>query len=892
MLRGVLIVGEAPGEFEAKEGKPFVGAAGKLLDHLLRLAGLNRDDFAVHNVISCRPPNNELRGTPYEREAIEHCRPNLDDTIKSLRPKVIIALGNTPLERLTGRSGITRFRGYPLRGPFDTWVIPTFHPSYLLPRRGQKSTSHLTPAVIRDFKLALEIAERGYSRPTPIYLEDPPVSRAGAFYLEWVNAGCPPLSIDIETPYKLTTRDEEGLDTLDTQIIRTGYCFRPNYAMSIPNTPEYESVHKAFIERHRDTPDDKPIQKIVWNGYHFDMPTIRAATNWKLGGEWIDGMWAFHYLQPDLPRGLESVGSYYFNQPPWKHLSKENPALYNCMDADAALQNWIGIERGLRMKGQYEGFFEYLVELDPILQEAGNNGIHIDRRARRILYKKLRKEENRLLREVQPLIPQELRPLKHYKRYPKVWDNKRQIIPVFVEGSEKVCTRCGASGVTKGGHTSRKGGKNGIPLNECYKAEIVVQNGRVCEFDVVMDWNPNSSDQLIAYCKHVGHPVGKHPKTKSETVDDNHLEVLIEQYGDEFPIYKLVTDIRTVGKSLSTYVKGLRPDESGVVRTQYSYSPATGRLSSKGIQRGSDRGVNIQNIPHRGEHPYASDIRRMIIPPAGYVFVEADSSAIEAVMTGHFMGDDEYIRMSHEGIHDAFALKSLHKENTAANRKAFKDASKVNGSDEHILRDRKKRTVHGVSYGMGPRLMHMQYRKAFPSVRVAEKEIDAFYEFVPKLKEWHHKTRVQAHETTYLQLPFGGYRRYFYDVFSYVRDRQGNVILKEDGSPKIKLGEDGKACIAMLPQGSAAMFMRMNAKNIANDIRKSKFMWILPGNYLVHDSYCLCVPDNPIDVENAADLLEKHLTRPIPEMGGLRVGCEIKVGHNWEEMETIRVVKV
>lgn len=881
MHKGVLIVGEAPNEQDAKEGKPFTGSNGKLLDHLLKLGGLSRDDFAVHNVISCRPPNNELRGTSYGQTAITHCGPNLDETIKRLRPKVIIALGNTPLERLCGVSGITRYRGYPLRGPHDTWVVPTYHPSYLLPRRGQKSTSHLTPAVVRDFKLAVSIASEGFERKAGSYLEDPSSIRAEAFVDEWKKAGYPPMSVDIETPYKLSTTDEEQFGELDTQIIRIGYSWKPGYAMSIPFTFEYKHVHHRIFNEAKTT--------IWWNGYHFDIPILREV-GIDVRGEQIDAMWGWHYLQPDMPRGLEAVGSFYYKGLPWKHISKENPARYNAIDADVALQNWLGIERSLKNAGQYEGFIEYLVELDPILQKAGNNGVHIDRRARRVLYKKLRKEENRLISLIQPLIPKELRPRKHYKRFPLVWKDKREIEPIFVVGQEKVCASCGAIGVTKSTHTARKGGKGEVPLNPCYKANISVREGRVCEFDVVMDFNPLSSDQLISYMNHYGHPVGRHPKSGQPTVDDNHLEKVIKDYGDRFPIYSLVGELRTVRKTLSTYVEGLRPNAQGVVLTQYSYAPASGRLSSKGLQRGADRGVNLQNIPHSGEHPFAHDIRRMIIPPKGYVFVEADSSAIEAVMTGYFMGDHDYIKLAQDGIHDAFALKSLGLPNTEANRKQFKSESKIEGHPHEVLRERKKKTVHGVSYGMGERLMAMLYPKIFPTITSAKAEINAFYEFVPKLKKWHHETRVQAHESTYLQLPLGAYRRYFYNVFQYVRDRSGNVILKDDGTPKISLGEDGKACIAQKPQGTAAMFQRRNAKKLAKVAHEYK--WIIPGNYLVHDSYALCVPDDPIDINHAVNWMENILTAPIEEMGGLRIGCEIKVGHNWDDMKTIRVVKV
>ena len=868
-----------------RAGKPFVGSAGKLLDSLLRKAGLTRESFAVDNVIHCRPSldRNDLRGMWFDASAREHCKEHLDETIRRLKPRAILALGNTPLERLCGVTGITRYRGYPLQGPGGIWVIPTFHPSYLLPRRGQKSTSHLTPAVIRDFKLALDIAQQGFVRPEGSYLCDPAPPHAMQFFREWQQSGFAPLSVDIETPHKLTVANEEALDELDAQILRVSYCFQPGYSMSIPWTPEYMPVHRAFMlapEAH---------QKIWWNGWHFDLPVIRS-TGIDPTGEHIDAMWAWHYLYPDLPRGLESVGSFYYNGLPWKHLGKENPAKYNAIDADVALQNWLGIRRGLEKHGQYEGFKEFCLDLEPFLQEAGNNGVLIDTRARRKLYKVVRKEEKRLLGMIQPLVPQVLRPRKRYKKFPLVWDGKREIEFEKVVKPGKVCGQCGATGVNKAEHTGRKGGKNGVPLNPCYKAPIEVREIEQFEYDVVMDFNPLSSDQLISYCGHFGHPVGRHPKSGQPTVDDQHLETLIGKFGERFPIYEHVTELRMVKKALSTYVEGLKPNEQGTVLTQYSYAPASGRLSSKGLIRGSDKGVNLQNIPHRGDLTYAGDIRKMIIPHPGHVFVEADSSAIEAVMTGFFMDDPSYIALAQLGVHAGFACQTLGWEINKENVGKVKTLAETD-KDMKLLYARKKKTVHGVSYGMGARLLQMLNPKIFKSVKAAEQEINAFYAFVPKLKDWHHATRVQAHKECFLQLPLGGYRRYFYDVFTYARDKAGNVLLREDGKPKIKLGEDGKACIAQKPQGTAGMFMRQNAKRIGQEIKDRQLPFRLPGNFLVHDSYCLEVPDDPQNIEKAIELLGRHLTRPIPEMNGLRIGCDIKVGKNWDEMKSVRKIK-
>src|SRR5690606_25060991 len=142
----------------------------------------------------------------------------------------------------------------------------------------------------------------------------------------------------------------------------------------------------------------------------------------------------------------------------------------------------------------------------------------------------------------------------------------------------------------------------------------------------------------------------------------------------------------------------------------------------------------------------------------------------------------------------------------------------------------------------------------------------------PKLPEWHHTTRMTAHRQGYLTNPWGR-RHYFWHVFS--RDRSG----------KIRIGEDGKACIAFLPQSSAADFQQDNALLLAEQIQERELPFIIPANFLVHDSYCLAVPERYVD--DAAALLRGVLTRPIPQMDGLTIGCEVKVGPNWADMEVL-----
>ena len=130
----LMLIGEAPGAQEDASGLPFVGRAGQLLDQLL--AGVNLDsnrELYICNVVKCRPTNNR-KPTGAEMAA---CRPWLDRQISLVNPPLILLAGASALEGVLGiRGGITKLRGQWRQGSGDVltgrWLMPLFHPSYLL----------------------------------------------------------------------------------------------------------------------------------------------------------------------------------------------------------------------------------------------------------------------------------------------------------------------------------------------------------------------------------------------------------------------------------------------------------------------------------------------------------------------------------------------------------------------------------------------------------------------------------------------------------------------------------------------------------------------------------------------------------------------------------------
>src|SRR5690348_12421112 len=124
----LIFVGEGPGADEDAQGIPFVGRAGRLLNRMIELAGMKREDVYICNVVKCRPPNNR---TPLPDE-IETCSPFLLRQIQAIKPRLVCCLGAPAVKTLLGaKEGITKIRGqfYDFQG---TKALPTFHPAYVL----------------------------------------------------------------------------------------------------------------------------------------------------------------------------------------------------------------------------------------------------------------------------------------------------------------------------------------------------------------------------------------------------------------------------------------------------------------------------------------------------------------------------------------------------------------------------------------------------------------------------------------------------------------------------------------------------------------------------------------------------------------------------------------
>lgn len=144
----LIFIGEAPGAEEDKQGLPFVGRSGQLLDRLAKEEiGLDRDQFYVINTLKCRPPANR----DPEPDELAACRPYLERQLDLARPQVVVTLGNFASRHfLATTEGITKLRGrsYPYPGRPDVTLIPTYHPAAVL-RGGGEQMAQMRADLVR-----------------------------------------------------------------------------------------------------------------------------------------------------------------------------------------------------------------------------------------------------------------------------------------------------------------------------------------------------------------------------------------------------------------------------------------------------------------------------------------------------------------------------------------------------------------------------------------------------------------------------------------------------------------------------------------------------------------------------------------------------------------------
>ena len=171
-----MVIGEGPGENEDKQGRPFIGRAGELLEKMLLAIDLPRESVFICNTVKCRPTLDDgvrLKNRPPTPDEMANCRGYLDEQIAIVRPRAILCLGAPSAKSFLGpKFAISKQRGQWFEGPDGIPLMATFHPAYILRLTGGEITA-AKRLVWNDLKLLRAKLDEPPPEPAPEPIEQP-----------------------------------------------------------------------------------------------------------------------------------------------------------------------------------------------------------------------------------------------------------------------------------------------------------------------------------------------------------------------------------------------------------------------------------------------------------------------------------------------------------------------------------------------------------------------------------------------------------------------------------------------------------------------------------------------------------------------------------------------
>ena len=397
----IAIIGEAPGYEEDQKGIPFIGAAGKLLDRLLSEAGINRSDIYVTNVVKYRPPDNKFQRIAEIGVDLEKSKSDLRLELETLNPNILVALGNNSLEALTGKKGITKYRGSVLLANFGNFkVIPTIHPaSFLYQDSNQKNQGGelSQQIVVADLAKALRESKSRELTTIPRRLE----IIKSAHQLE-----------QFLSSYKDQNEASVDIETNKGIPICVATAFNPYHSASVPllsipgrdggidisqtELVEIYIVLYAFFNR--------PNLKFIGQNFKFDhekLVTISRLIEPITGKLAADTSLMMGVVYTEFKKNLALMASLFTNEPYWKDEGKEfNPKkdeakkllLYNAKDAAVTFEIKLALDKEMDefgqifkrdIKGFYYGYVNHLHDFYMSIEQEGLD-VDMERRAQLI----------------------------------------------------------------------------------------------------------------------------------------------------------------------------------------------------------------------------------------------------------------------------------------------------------------------------------------------------------------------------------------------------------------------------------------------------------------------------------------------------------------------------
>lgn len=407
-----MLVGEALGEQEELQGRPFVGSAGFMLDRCLSAVGINRSNCYITNVVPLRPKDNDLANLKLLGVKIEDFYPSLASRISTINPNCIVALGDTAFKALCDIEGITKWRGSILNSSLVAGkkVIPTFHPSFIN-RLGDKTAKSeietfgkggfsydygtARVCLCLDLKRAKEESRNGtfIEEPFGYSVCDTPDTVSGLVS----SLLCSPyVAFDIET---------RGHQNVSIAFSSDGVL-----GSVVPLDPDWTSEHfsqeffrllASLFSEHNGLIAQNGIFDITMLLQHFLVRRLH-----------FDTMVAHHTVYPELPHSLAFLTSVYTKFPYYKWMrtggSREQFFKYNALDAVATMQVANRLKEELKEFELFDFFYGYVMPLWHTIFKMGMRGIKVDKKAMEEMDQVLENECAGLQKKLEDSIGQEL----------------------------------------------------------------------------------------------------------------------------------------------------------------------------------------------------------------------------------------------------------------------------------------------------------------------------------------------------------------------------------------------------------------------------------------------------------------------------------------------------
>ena len=603
----IMLVGEAPGQDEDLEGRPFVGSSGQLLDDIFSEIRLDREDVYITNAVKCATPvENKKPG----KKDITACRPHLLKEIEEIKPNVVGCLGAVALEAVLKRTGITKLQNNVFYSKeLDVKVIPVLHPAYILRNPSAYSSLQKGMELIKSESKKKEKVDVATTKTKHIDADTPKKIDKVLAQLEKVEA----FTFDLETT---------SLNPIEAKIILIALSWQGGLGITIKwkslSKKQKHRLQEIFLSKKEKAGHNLKFDiQVLWSngvrikGPFFDTLPAMALINENIKDKGLDALTLRYLDLGEYWKPLDEFKEAYLK----KHKMKKEDFKYDMIpykilcgyaqgDADATHRLYVKFKKELTRQELIKFYKKYTLPTLKIIMQVEYRGIKVNRKK---LKKLIKEYKNKVIQSGKSI--QDSKSVKKYQKiryahasrtFEEKWKNSKMLRSRFPNAQQYIKTRI--------------------------KDE---------------DWkfNPRSPKQLREMLFDMMKlPVIEHTDTGQASTKEEVLNILADNHNVK--IAQKIIENRKLTKFLSTYLESVYNKSAidGRIHPNYlQHRAVTGRLSSEN--------PNFQNIPRD-----AKDFKKCFIADPGMLIVKADLAQAEFRCWAHYSNDKQMISDIESGM--------------------------------------------------------------------------------------------------------------------------------------------------------------------------------------------------------------------------------------------------